>query len=155
MMDYFSSNVGSIQLAVPRVAPQVGGYADDTNVADTTYVRIPSNIIREGISPAIPPRGFYDYTSSILPRGFFTYIGVCVCVLLYFLTDNFVLEVLSSHTHVESTLCLYWRHSSPLRYQAPRRCPLSHQLAKISPLLHYKRRNSWYVPVQSTSSYSA
>jgi hypothetical protein len=72
MMDYFSSNVGSIQLSVPRVAPQVGGYAGDTSVADTTYVRIPSNIIQEGISPAILPRGFYDYTPSILLRGLFT-----------------------------------------------------------------------------------
>jgi hypothetical protein len=45
----------------PTSGPSSWGYADDTNDVDTTYVRIPSNIIQERISPAILPMGFYDY----------------------------------------------------------------------------------------------
>jgi hypothetical protein len=73
-VDAFGDDYSAYDLALPRPS-SCSSPADDTNVADTTYVRIPSNIIQEGISPAILPRGgrgFYDYTPSIPLRGFFT-----------------------------------------------------------------------------------
>ena len=55
MIDYFSSNVGSVQLSVPRVAPQVGGYADATYVADTTYVVSRATLFKNFYTPSFLP----------------------------------------------------------------------------------------------------
>ena len=51
MIDYFSSNVGSVQLSVPRVAPQVGGYADATYDADTTYLVSRTTLFKNDYTP--------------------------------------------------------------------------------------------------------